>query len=124
MPPKPTMPTSRVRITCGRRSAPSSPRTVASGRPGDDGTTARTAAAVSAARTVTVQYADRQPNCWPSQVAAGTPVSIAADRPRITELTARPRRCGATREAATREATPKYAPCGRPLRNRATSRVL
>ena len=96
-------------------------RTVASRSAGDAGTTAATATTVSAAMTTTAQYALRQPSCCPSHVAAGTPATLETARPSITELTARPRRCGATSEAATSEATPKYAPCGNPARKRATS---
>ena len=107
MPPKPVTPTARVSSTCGRRSAPSSVRDRRPGPAAIRGTTATTAASVNAARTTTAQYAERQPKSWPSHVAAGTPATLATDRPSITELTARPRCAGATSEAATSEATPK-----------------
>jgi len=53
------------------------------------------------------RYADRQPTCWPSQVAAGTPTTFATERPSITLATARPRRSGAAMLAATSDATTK-----------------
>lgn len=71
------------------------------------GTNASIIAAASTARTTTAQYAARQPSCWPSHVAAGTPATVATERPSMTRLTARPRRCGGTREAASSDATPK-----------------
>ena len=68
---------------------------------------------------MTAQYADRQPRCWPSQVAAGTPTTFATESPSITIATARPLRPSGASEAATNEATPKYAPCGKPVATRA-----
>ena len=113
------MPADTANSTCGRRRAVSSARTVASGLPGWCGTNSSTIAAVTIARPSTAQYALRQPSCCPSTVPAGTPTSVATVRPSITPLTARPRRSGGTRETATSEATPKYAPCGRPETKRA-----
>ena len=68
---------------------------------------------------MTAQNAARQPRCWPSQVAAGTPTTLATESPSITIATARPLRPRGASEAATSEATPKYAPCGKPGRGTA-----
>ena len=62
---------------------------------------------VSAASPATTQYDARQPRFWPSQVAAGTPTTLATGSPISTSAMARPRRSGATMLAATSEATPK-----------------
>ena len=62
---------------------------------------------MSRASPVTAQKAERQPRCWPSQVAAGTPITLATDRPSITMATARPLRPWGASEAATSDATPK-----------------
>ena len=51
-----------------------------------------TRAAVSTASAAATQNAERQPRCWPSQVAAGTPTTLATERPIITIATARPSR--------------------------------
>ena len=107
MPPKPIAPATIANQTCGLRSACSSRRPVASGLPGQSGTNASTMAMVSAASPVTTQYDARQPRVWPSQVAAGTPTTLATGRPISTRAMARPRRSGATMLAATSEATPK-----------------
>jgi hypothetical protein len=107
MPPKPIAPASRVSSTCGSLNALSSLRPVALRSAATCGTSQSTSSAVIAASTVTSQYAERQPACCPSQVAAGTPATLAMPSPSITRLTARPRRSGVTRPAATREATPK-----------------
>ena len=69
---------------------------------------------------MTAQNADLQPSAWPSQVAAGTPITFATERPSITIATARPLRAGGASDAATSEATPKYAPWGKPVATRAT----
>ena len=61
----------------------------------------------------------RQPRFCPSQVLAGTPATVATESPSITEEIARPRNSRGTSDAAIREATPKYAPCGRPATKRA-----
>ena len=84
MPPKPIAPASRVSRTCGFLNARSSLRPVASRLAATCGTSQSTSAAVRAASTVTSQYAERQPACWPSQVAAGTPATLATARPSIT----------------------------------------
>jgi hypothetical protein len=107
MPPKPVAPISRVSQTCGRVSAPSSRRPVADRSAGDAGTKASTSTTVSTDRPATAKNADRQPTCWPSQVAAGTPTTLATDSPSMTAATARPCRPGAASPAATSEATPK-----------------
>jgi hypothetical protein len=107
MPPNPTAPTSRVSQTWGRRKALSSRRPVAAGSPGQAGTKNRISSMVTATMPVTLQYAERQPRCWPRYVAAGTPTMFAIASPSITMLTARPRRSGVASEAATSEATPK-----------------
>ena len=93
--------------TCGLRSAISSRRPVASGLPGQFGTKARIIVMVSSASVATTQYDARQPIVWPSQVAAGTPTTLATGRPISTMAIARPRRSGVTMLAATRDATPK-----------------
>ena len=49
------------------------------------------------------------------------PDDVRHGEPSMTRATARARRSGGTSEAATIEATPKKAPCGRPLANRATT---
>ena len=107
MPPNPIAPASKVSQTCGRRNADSSRRPVAAGSPGTLGTNSSTRAIVSRPRIVTDQYAERQPKFWPSQVAAGTPTTLATDSPSMTSATARPRRSGVARFAATSDATPK-----------------
>jgi hypothetical protein len=56
-------------------------------------------------------------------VANGTPITLATESPSITRATARPRCFGAAIEVATMLATPKYAPCGSPSRNLATSSI-
>ncbi len=55
----------------------------------------------------TTQYALRHPRFCPNHVLAGTPATVATDRPSMTELIARPRCCGGTIDAAIRDATPK-----------------
>ena len=107
MPPKPIAPATSVSSTCGRRSAASSRCQVASLSPRERGTNASTSATVTRPSSATSQYAARQPRFWPSQVAAGTPTTLATERPSITEATARPLRSAGTRLAATSEATPK-----------------
>ena len=123
MPPKPIAPASSVSHTCGSRNARSSRRPVASGSPGNEGTNASTSTAVRSARPVTAQNAARQPDCCPSHVAAGTPITFATDSPSITIATARPLRPSGASEAATSEATPKYAPCGKPVAIRARTSI-
>ncbi len=82
MPPKPIAPASSVSSTCGSLNARSSLRPGRrSGWPATCGTSQSTSSAVRAARTVTSQYADRQPAFWPSQVAAGTPATLATREP-------------------------------------------
>lgn len=66
----------------------------------------------------------RQPNCWPTKVASGTPSTLATDKPIMTMEMARPRLVGTTMEAASTAATPKKAPCGRPAMKRVTSNVV
>ena len=73
--------------------------------------------------TTTVTYVLRQPKDWPSTVVSGTPTMLATVRPVIVIATARARRSGGTSDEATTAAKPKYAPCGRPLRNRATTSI-
>ena len=46
-------------------------------------------------------------------------MTLATDRPSMTIATARPLRAGGASEAATSDATPKYAPCGKPVATRA-----
>ena len=95
MPPKPTAPASRVSHTCGFAERA---QLAAAGRLGvaraAPARTATTSATVSSARPATAQYAERQPSCWPSQVAAGTPTTLATESPSITRATARPLRAG------------------------------
>src|SRR4051794_27781670 len=67
--------------------------------------------------------ARRQPTTPPSAVAAGTPTRLATVKPRNSRPTADARRRGPLSPPATREATPKKAPCGSPDRNRAASSV-
>jgi len=98
---------SSVSHTCGTFSAASSRRPHAFGSGSLRGTNTPTSVAVSSAIPATTTYAERQPSCWPSQVAAGTPATLAIVSPSITEATARPRLAGSTSEAATRDATPK-----------------
>ena len=85
MPPKPTAPASRVSQTCGSLKAPSSRRPLASASPGQLGTNASTIDSVTTPSTVTPQKAVRQPRFWPSQVAAGTPTTLATLRPSISD---------------------------------------
>ena len=47
---------------------------------------------MSSASAAATQNAERQPTCWPSQVAAGTPTTLATESPIITVATARPSR--------------------------------
>ena len=71
----------------------------------------------------TKKYAACQPNPWPRAWAAGTPITVAMDRPMPTIDMAKPWRPGGAIEAAAKLATEKYAPCGRPAMKRATSRT-
>ncbi|SKZ23864.1 Uncharacterised protein [Mycobacteroides abscessus subsp. abscessus] len=71
----------------------------------------------------TTTKAALQPRLSPSQVANGTPRTLATDNPRRTRPTALARLRGPARCAATRAATPKYAPCGSPATNLATMSV-
>ena len=89
-PPKPTAPAVIVSHTCTRVRALSSWRADAVGFAGADGTNARTSTAVRSDSPATGKNAERHPRCWPIQVAAGTPTTLATDRPRITWATARP----------------------------------
>ena len=70
---------------------------------------------------MTTRNVARQPRCWPSRVAAGTPTILATVRPRNIVATARACRPSPTSRAATTAPTPKNAPCGRPARKRAAS---
>ena len=78
-------------------------------------------AAVRLASAVTMTKPQRQPAHWPTMLASGTPAMVAAVRPSIMRPTAWVRRARGTRDAATREPTPKKAPWGRPLRKRKPS---
>ena len=60
----------------------------------------------------TATNALRQPIAWPSQVAAGTPTTLATLSPTIMRETAHARRPGPAMSAATSEAMPKNAPWG------------
>ena len=73
--------------------------------------------------TTTSPKALRQPKCWPSKDATGTPRTVATVRPVITCATAFARFVGPMRWAATNAATPKNAPCGMPEMNRAAINV-
>lgn len=73
---------------------------------------------VSSPSAPTTAYAVCQPTCCPSQVATGTPTTLATVRPMSTLETAWVRCRSSTSEAATREAIPKYAPCGSPATKR------
>ncbi len=101
------MPADTAYRTCGRFNAESSLRTEALPLAGECGTNAKIISAVAIVMARTTQYALRQPRCWPSTVLAGTPTTVATDRPSMTELTARPLNSGRTSEAASSEATPK-----------------
>ena len=107
MPPKPIAPASSVSHAWGSANSRSSRRPVASASPGQAGTNKVTRAAVSIASAAATQNAERQPRCWPSQVAAGTPTTLATESPIITIATARPSRPRGARLAATSDATPK-----------------
>lgn len=63
----------------------------------------------------------RHPASWPSQVMAGTPTTLAMVSPESTSATPRPRFPGPMRLAATSDAMPKYAPCGRAATKRAAT---
>ena len=91
----------------GWRSAASSRRVEAVRSPGMLGTKARISTTVTALMTPTATKAARQPRCWPSSVAAGTPRTLATGMPIITSASALPRRSGATMPAAVSAATPK-----------------
>ncbi len=69
----------------------------------------------------TTSMVARQPRCWPSRVAAGTPTTLARVSPENITDTARARRCGAASSAAATAPAPKKAPCGRPVISRATA---
>lgn len=71
--------------------------------------------------TATAAYANRQPNCCPSAVPAGTPTMLATVRPRNIIDTARAARSCATSLEATTAPTPNSAPCGSPARTRAAN---
>ena len=73
--------------------------------------------------TPTSPYGQRQPHCWPISVVSGTPTTLATVSPASIIDTAQARRFGGTRDAPTSAPMPKNAPCGRPDRNRAASRV-
>ena len=111
---------SRVSQTCESAKADSSLRTSASVSAGWCGTTRLTSTAVRTPIAATSQYAERQPACWPSQVASGTPATLAMGMPSMIRLTAQPPRPGATMSKATIEAMPKKAPCGMPATSRAS----
>ncbi len=65
----------------------------------------------------------RHPAAWPSSVVSGTPTMLATISPIIVMATARARRSRGTSEEATTAPMPKYAPCGKPLANRASTNV-
>ena len=75
------------------------------------------AATVTTPMTATTAKAERQPTVLPSQVATGTPTTLATDKPSMVCPTALARSPGPARCAATSAATPKYAPCGSPATN-------
>ncbi len=121
MPPKPTAPTSRVSHTCTLWKAVISRTTVAAGSPGVRGTNAWASTAVTTPMTATAAKVVRHPRFWPIHVATGTPMTLASGIPSITRLTARPPWPERAMSMATREAMPKNAPCGSPVRKRAVS---
>ena len=118
MPPNPTTPMSRANQTCSRLSADSSPSIEAEPACSRNGTHRHTARTVTAPIAPTTRYGTCQPICWPSIVVSGTPMTLATDRPISIIDTAQVRRSRLTSDAATTAPTPKYAPCGRPDRNR------
>ena len=83
-PPKPMAPMPSVSHTCGRASAPSSRSGLAPWGAGESGTPQRSSTQASAAMAPTNTNAARQPQCWPSQAAMGTPTKVALVRPSIT----------------------------------------
>ena len=95
MPPKPMAPASRVSHTCGMREGTqlAAPGRVLVARAAT-ARSAATSASVTTPSAATAQNAERQPRCWPIQVAAGTPTTLATLSPSITEATARPLRAG------------------------------
>jgi hypothetical protein len=101
-------PASSVSQACPlRMNDVSSWRPVAWESPGQEGTKVMIIATVTAEMTAVATNAVRHPACWPSQVAAGTPRTLATDSPSITAATQRPVLPGGARLAATSEATPK-----------------
>ena len=123
MPPKPTMPSSSASHTCGRRRALSSVSGLVTCIEFRSGSQCQMAVRVTRPITTTSPNALRQPKCWPSKEAIGTPSTVATVRPLITWATALARFFGPIRWAATRAATPKKAPCGMPETKRAAIRV-
>ena len=111
----------RVNHTCERRRAPSSVTGLVTRMSRNDGRLRIRAATVATPTTTTTRNALRQPKCSPSQAAIGTPATLATARPSMTCPIALARLPGPARCAATRAATPKYAPCGRPATNRAAT---
>ena len=101
------MPTASVNRTCGRASAPNSSIARTRSIPGGSGTVNAIATKVNAPITATARKADSQPNIPPNQVAAGTPTTLATERPIRTHATALACRPGPAIDAATRAATPK-----------------
>ena len=79
------------------------------------------ATTVSTKISATTRYATRQPAICPRNVIAGTPMTFAIVSPESTTAMPWPRLPGPIRDAATRAAMPKYAPCGRAAMKRATS---
>ena len=65
----------------------------------------------------------RQLRYWPKSAMAGVPISVAIVSPSITYPTVRARICTGTSEAATSADTPKYAPCGKPVKKRSTTKL-
>ena len=66
--------------------------------------------------------ASRQPACWPTQVASGTPPMLAMVSPMNMDATAAAFFLGATSPAATIEPTPKNEPWQSEVTTRAASR--
>ena len=96
-----------VNHTCLRASAPSSRSGLEPCEAGIGGTHQRTMPTAASAITPTNTNAARQPKCSPRAAAMGTPTSVALVSPSITHPTARARRPGGARAAATSAATPK-----------------
>ncbi len=121
--PAPSTVVAMASSTCGCRIAFSSRRTSGRG-PGADAGSAKPNAVIATRPSAAVPAKDRrQPSCWPTQVASGTPPMLAMVRPINMVATAAACFSFGTRLAATTAPMPKKAPWLRLVTRRDSSSI-